>query len=261
MRRSIAGTRSLVTGASSGIGRHLALELARQGGDVVLFARRLPELESLACEIRALGRKAVVVAGDVTIPEDRARVLAAAQTEFGGLDILINNAGVTAHGLFTQASPENLHKIMEVNFFAAVDLTRQAIPLLKAGRTPMLVNIGSILGERGIPFNAEYCASKFALHGWTESIRTELIPLGIDVLLATPGTTETEFFSHMLEKQMELPWGSRRGANPVKVAQAIIRAIRRGKRTVLPSLSGRALLSLQHVAPRFVDRIMRRYVV
>jgi len=260
MRRTIAGSRSLVTGASSGIGRHLALELARQGGDVVLFARRLPELESLASEIRALGRKAFVVAGDVTDSADRARGLAAAQSELGGLDILVNNAGVTAHGLFARATPENLRRIMEVNFFAAVDLTREAIPLLKVGQSPMLVNIGSILGERGIPYNAEYSASKFALHGWTESIRTELIPLGIDVLLATPGTTETEFFSHMIDKQMELPWGSRRGANPVKVAQAIVRAIRRGKRTVLPSLSGRALLSLQHIAPRLVDRIMRRYV-
>jgi short-subunit dehydrogenase len=260
MRRKIAGTRSLVTGASSGIGRHLALELASQGGDVVLFARRLPELESLASEIRALGRKAVVVAGDVTVPADRVRVLAAAQAELGGLDILINNAGVSAHGLFSSAEPKLLHQIMEVNFFAAVDLTREAISLLKAGRAPMLVNIGSILGERGIPFNAEYCASKFALHGWSESIRTEFVPLGIDVLLATPGTTDTDFFSHMLEKQMELPWGSRRGANPVKVALAIIRAMRRGKRTVLPSLSGRALLSLQHIAPRLVDRIMRRYV-
>lgn len=260
MHRTIAGTRSLVTGASSGIGRHLALELARQGGDVVLFARRLPELESLATEIRVLGRKAVVVAGDVTIAEDRARVLAAAHSELDGLDILINNAGVTAHGLFATAEPKLLRQIMAVNFFAVVDLTREALPLLKAGRTPLLVNIGSILGERGIPFNAEYCASKFALHGWTESIRTELIPLGIDVLLATPGTTDTEFFSHTLEKQMELPWGSRRGANPVKVAQSIIRAMRRGKRTVLPSVSGRALLSLQRIAPRLVDRIMRRYV-
>jgi short-subunit dehydrogenase len=260
MQRKISGTRSLVTGASSGIGRQLALELARQGGDLLLFARRLPELASLATEIRAMGRTAIVVAGDVTKVEDRRRALAAAGDELGGLDMLINNAGVTAHGSFAQATPENLHKIMEVNFFAAVDLTREALPLLKEGRKPLLVNIGSILGERGIPFNAEYCASKFALHGWTEAIRTELVPLGIDVLLATPGTTETEFFSHMLERRMELPWGARRGANPVKVAQSIVRAMRRGKRTVLPSLSGRALLALQHLAPRVVDRIMRRYV-
>jgi short-subunit dehydrogenase len=260
MRRTIAGTRSLVTGASSGIGRHLALELARQGGDVVLLARRQPQLESLAAEIHALGRKAIVVAGDVTVAADRARALEAAQAELAGLDMLINNAGVTAHGEFTSAEPILLQQIMEVNFFAAVDLAREAIPLLKVGRNPMLVNIGSILGERGIPFNAGYCASKFAMHGWTESIRTELIPLGIDVLLAMPGTTDTEFFSHMLEKQMELPWGSHRGANPVKVAQSIIRAMRRGRRTVLPSLSGRALLSLHRFAPRLVDRIMRRYV-
>lgn len=260
MRRSIEGSRSLVTGASSGIGWHLAMELARQGGDVVVFARRRAELESLAAGIGRMGRRAIVAVGDVTIAADRTAALATAQRELGGLDLLINNAGVTAHGLFAQADPALLPRIMEVNYFAAVDLTREALPLLKAGHKPMLVNIGSILGERGIPFNAEYCASKFALHGWTEAIRTEFIPFGIDVLLATPGTTDTDFFSHMLEKKMELPWGSRRGANPVKVAQSIVRAIRRGKRSVLPSLSGRALLSLQHISPRAVDWIMRRYV-
>ena len=260
MRRSLHGARSLITGASSGIGRRLALELARSGGNIVLLARRRAELESLAEELRALGAKAVVSPGDVTAEADRAAALQAALNAFGGLDILVNNAGVTAHGQFATAAPDLARKIMEVNFLAAVDFTREALPLLQAGRAPLLVNIGSILGERGIPYNAEYCASKFALHGWTEAIRTELIPLGIDVLLATPGTTDTDFFSHMLEQRMELPWGSRRGADPTKVARAIVRAMRQGRRGVLPSLSGRMLLTLQHWSPRLVDWIMRRYV-
>lgn len=260
MRRSIEGSRSLVTGASSGIGRYLALELARQGSDLVLFARRQAELSQLADEIKQLNRRAIVVAGDVTSAEDRQRALQAAEQELGGLDVLINNAGISAHGLFANASAERMRKIMEVNFFAAVELTRESLPLLKAGRKPLVVNVGSILGSRGIPFNTEYCASKFALHGWTEALRTELAPLGIDVLLAAPGTTDTEFFSHLIEKDVDLPWGARRGAKPSGVARAIVRAMRKGKRSVTPSISGRALLCLQGWAPGIVDRLMRRYV-
>jgi len=260
MRRSIVGTRTLITGASSGIGRCLALEIARQGGDLILFARRKAELESLSAEIHERGRRALAVVGDVTLREDRQTALQTAQAELGGLDILINNAGVSAHGLFAKASPERMRTIMEVNFFAAVELTRESLPLLSAGVKPLVVNIGSILGERGIPFNTEYCASKFAIHGWTEALRTELVPLGIDVLLAAPGTTDTEFFSHLIEKQVELPWGARRGAKPSGVAKAIVRAIRAGKRKIVPSISGRGLLFLHRLAPRMVDRLMRRYV-
>src|SRR5690606_3285712 len=113
----------------------------------------------------------------------------------------VNNAGISAHGDFASEAPEVTRQIFEVNFFAALALTRGALPLLCEGRSPMVVNVGSILGHRGIPFHAAYCASKFALAGWSESLRAELNPHRIDVLMVSPGTTDTPFSNHLVEKR------------------------------------------------------------
>ena len=163
--------------------------------------RKLPQ------QIAQLGRRAVCVAGDVTDPAARQRALDAARDELGGLDILINNAGVAAHGRFADADPGRLRPIMEVNFFAPVEFIREALPLLRDGRQPIVVNIGSILGHRGCPHKSEYSASKFALHGFSEAVRPELARLGIDVLVVAPGPTESEHFDTLLEDKGELPWG------------------------------------------------------
>src|SRR5262245_37127855 len=149
--RNLTDKRALITGASSGIGRALAIELARRGVDLVLIARRESRLAEVATEIRKLGRRVATVGGDVTDPTVRLRALDAARDELGGLDILVNNAGVGAHGRFADADPGRLRPIMNVNFFAAAELTREALPLLKAGTHPIVVNIGSILGYRGAP--------------------------------------------------------------------------------------------------------------
>ena len=189
----------VVTGASSGIGRALARELARQGASLVLVARRKDRLAEVVSQISAeFGRKAIDVAGDIVHPEVRQRALSTAHRELGGLDLLINNAGVNAHGRFATASPDRLRPIMEVNFFAPVEFIRAALPLLRAGRQPMIVNVGSILGERGSPHKSEYSASKFALHGFSEAIRAELASDGIAVLVAVVGPADTEHFDHLL---------------------------------------------------------------
>ena len=120
--------------------------------------------------------------------------------------ILINNAGVGAIGPFDSADPERVRRIMEVNFFALVEMTRLALPHLKQGRTPIIVNISSILGRRGVPHNSEYTASKFAVHGFSESIRAEFAGSGVDVLVVSPGTTETEFFDNVLESKGGPKW-------------------------------------------------------
>ncbi len=141
------------------------------------------------------------MAGDIVEAEVRRRLLDTAQAELGGLDLLVNNAGVGAIGPFAEASEARLRRVMEVNFFAPAELIRSAVPLLRAGNRPMIVNISSVLGHRAIPKKSEYCASKFALHGLSDSIRTELTFCGIDVLLVSPGTTATEFFDNVLEKK------------------------------------------------------------
>ena len=210
-KRTIEGSRAIVTGASSGIGRAIALELARQGAKQIVVARSGDKLDTLANEIHKAGQHAVPLVGDITEEAVRHKVVERAESELGGLDILINNAGVSAHGRFQTASPERLYEIMDVNFFAPVELIRTALPLLQRGRRPIVVNVGSILGHRGIPLNSEYCASKFALHGFSESLRAELAAPGIDVLVVSPGSTDTEMFDHLIEKDETVPSAESRG--------------------------------------------------
>lgn len=248
-----------MTGASSGIGRALAIELARHGVHLVLLARREDRLAEVAREIAALNRRAERVVGDVTDRAVRRRALDAARDQLGGLDILVNNAGVAAHGRFVDADPGRLRPIMEVNFFAPVELMRDAIPMLREGTNPIVVNIGSILGDRGSPHKSEYSASKFALHGFSEAVRPELARLGIDVLVVAVGPTETEHFDVLLEGSAELPWGNPPRQPAAQVAQSIVRAIERGRHELITGWRGRLLVTLNRLCPRLVDRLMDRY--
>ncbi len=259
-RRSLTNRRVLLTGASSGIGRALALQLAPVGAKLMLLARRETPLLELAEELKRLGAaSAEPIVGDVTDPNLRTAVTDRIRNNWGGLDLLINNAGVSAHRRFDSSSTEVLRKIMEVNFFGATELLRETLPLLKTGEDPLLVNIGSILGHRGVPSNSEYCASKFALRGWSEAIRPELAREGIGLLLVSPGTTDTEFFEHLLAKNEQLPWGKQQGVPAEKVATQIISAIERRQHEIFPNWRGKMLELLNRLSPRLVDRIMKRY--
>jgi short-subunit dehydrogenase len=258
-RRNLHGMRGLVTGASSGIGRALAIELARAGVDQVLLARRRDRLAEVVAEIERLGRRAVAVVGDVTNGDDRRRALDAVQQQFGGLDLLVNNAGTSAHGRFADADPARLRPIIETNFFAPVELIREALPMLRIGRTPIVVNIGSVLGKRACPHKSEYCASKFALAGFSESLRAEFTSLGIDVLVVAAGPTDTEFFQHLIEEHGDLPWKDSTPVSPEKVAGATVRAIELGRHEIIPSWQARLLAMANRFFPRIVDRIMARY--
>jgi short-subunit dehydrogenase len=257
--RTINGARSLVTGASGGIGRSIALELARQGSPVVLVARREDELKRVAGEIASIGGQAECIAGDVTDQAVRRAALDRAKERFGGLDILVNNAGIGAVGRFDEADPARLRQLFEVNFFAAAELIREALPLLKQGNRPIVVNIGSILGHFAVPRNSEYCATKFALRGFTDSLRAEFSTLGIDVLLVSPGTTQTEFFENVVERTGHTLWPEQRGVSPEAVARATVRAIRRGLAEIIPNPRGRWICRLNRLWPGLLRRILKRY--
>jgi short-subunit dehydrogenase len=257
--RNLSGRRALVTGASSGIGRALSIELARRGADIVLLARREDRLAEVAAEICRLGRRAVPVVGDVTDPAARRRALDSSRGELGGLDILVNNAGIGAHGRFADADPARLRPIFEVNFFAPVELIREAVPLLRDGRQSIVVNVGSILGLRGAPHKSEYSASKFALHGFSEAIRPELAQLGIDVLVVAAGPTDTEHFETLLEERGEMPWGNPPRKPAEIVARSVVRSIERGRHEVITHWTGWMWVFLNRLSPRLVDRIMARF--
>lgn len=257
--RSLLQARVIVTGASAGIGREVALELGRRGGRVVLVARGEAGLRDVAAEFGRTQGEAEVVAGDVTLPATRQAAVARAAERWGGLDIVVNNAGVGALGRFEDSSSDRLRQIMEVNFFAPVELVREALPLLRLGNRPLVVHVGSILGLRGIPQMSDYCASKFALQGWSESLRAELGRLGIDLLVVNPGSTDTDFKSHVIAQTGDEPWGRRRGVPADRVARAAVRAMERGRSEIIPSLSGKLLTLLHRVSPRLVDRLLRKY--
>jgi short-subunit dehydrogenase len=259
VRRDIDGTRAIVTGASSGIGREVARELARQGAKLIITARREDRLQELSRDITASGGVVQTVAGDIADPAVRTSAIELARSAYGGLDILVNNAGVGAMGLFEDADPQRVRRIMEVNFFALVEMTRLALPLLKQGNRPIIVNVSSILGRRGVPHNSEYAASKFAVHGFSESIRAELVRHGIDVLVVSPGTTETEFFDRVLEKTTAPKWPAHKAVTAAEVARQTVQAIRRGSHEIVPYRWGKVLLWLNRLSPRLVDWLMSRY--
>ncbi len=252
-RRTIAGSRALITGASSGIGRELALALGRAGANLLLLARRESRLREVASALQREGHHAEILAGDITDPEVRQQAMALCNDRLGGLDLLVNNAGVGALGYFYDADPERLRRIMEVNFFALVETTRLAIPLLRGSDRATIVNVSSVLGHRGVPRMTEYCASKFAVQGFSESLRAELAHLGIHVLVVSPGTTETEFSDHLIERRTPAIWPDRPSTSAEAVARATVRAIVRRRHEVIPSFSGRLLCWLNRLSPRLTD--------
>src|SRR5687768_9295654 len=181
-KRNLSGARAILTGASSGIGWDLARELARRRVRLVLTARREDRLRELEREVAALGSEAVSVPGDITDDSLRRRLVETARDRFGGLDILVNNAGMGLYGPFQEADSSRLRQTFDVNFFAPVELIRTSLPLLKQGRAPIIVNVSSVLGHFAMPEKSEYCASKFALHGFSDALRMDLVVDGIDVL-------------------------------------------------------------------------------
>lgn len=260
MRREIRESRAIVTGASSGIGRAVVQELVLQGAHVIATARRADRLETLVEELRGAGPRVLTIAGDITDPAIRRQTVEMAQRELGGLDILVNNAGAGAMGLFADSSLERARRLMELNYFALVDMIHLGLPLLQKGRQPIVVNVSSILGRRGVPFSSEYAATKFAVHGLSESIRAEFHKQGIDVLVVSPGTTETEFFDVVIERTGQPAWPEHKPVSAAHVAQKTVAAIRKGKHEIVPYGLGKILLWLNRLSPRLVDSIMTRYV-
>jgi short-subunit dehydrogenase len=227
-------------------------------------ARRVERLEELIGKIAQAGGEAHAVPGDITDASLRQRLLDTAAERLGGLDLLVNNAGIGAIGYFADASSERLRRIMEVNFFAPVELTRAALPLLLAGRRPMIASVSSVLGHRAVPKKSEYCASKFALHGFCDALRAELASRGVDVLLISPSTTQSEFFDNVIEGGGEegkamLPWLKLGGYSSRTVARKAVRAIRAGRHEIILTPGGKLLVWFDRLMPPIVNRLVARF--
>ncbi len=256
MRRRLDNCRVLLTGASSGIGRALAQQLARKRARILLLARRGTQLQEVRQEVEQLGGTAVVTVGDVTQTAARQTAVEQCRQQFGGLDLLVNNAGSGAIGAFETSSAERVRQIMEINFFAPVELIRLTLPLLRQSPSPAIVNICSVLGHRAVPRKSEYCASKFALHGFSDSLRAELAPDGVDVVLISPSTTASEFFDRVQGRPAQK---QRAGMPPARVARATIRAIEKRRHEVIIPFEGKAFVLLDRLWPSLADRVVARF--
>ena len=254
MIRKIRGTTIVVTGATSGIGREAALEFARAGANVVIAGRREQRLKELALEIESIGQRALSVVTDVADQLQVERLITNAIERFGRIDTLVNNAGVAFAGRFDQMSLEDFRRVLDVNCWGAVYASKAAVARMLGQRGGgVIINVSSILGKRGVPFQTAYCASKFALAGFSEALRTEVMTDGIDVCTIFPGAVETEIFESSANHiGMEVPgFVPKFPAN--SMAKIIVQTARFPQPEVVMALDAQAINFANKLAPGLID--------
>jgi len=259
-RRHFQGKTVLVTGASTGIGRCVALDYAKEGADLVLAARSRDKLESLALEIRALGRQSWVLPVDLSIPGEAARAVERALEEAGKIDILVNNAGIGYVEVVADLDMAKAREMFEIDFWSAVEATRAVLPHLVRRGSGQIINVSSIAGKRAFPASSMYNAAKFALEGFTEALRVEVMQCGIDVIAICPSVTGTDFFEHPYVKDSALREQSRsvKPMTPEAVSRALIRASKKRKRDVHLTLLGWLAVRLNPWIPGIMDFVAYR---
>lgn len=257
---SVRGLAALVTGASSGIGRALALRLAREGARVALVARRRVELEALAEEVRAAGSEALVLPCDVADREAAEAAAHRAVESFGGVDLLVNNAGYGGHRRFLDWDVADMERMLRVNYLGAVYFTKALVPGMVERRRGWLVFMASVAGRIATPDESAYAASKFALVGLASALDVELEEAGVHVLTVCPGVIRTPFFD--AEALERMPPVARRGMVEVDaLIDAIVHALARGRRTLTYPRGIAAGYAVQALAPGFMRRQVKRTTI
>jgi NAD(P)-dependent dehydrogenase (short-subunit alcohol dehydrogenase family) len=248
----------IVTGASSGIGEALAREFAARGARVVLGARSIQKLQLIAGEIRDRGGEAVYCAVDVTKPEECRELIGTAVREFGGVDVLVCNAGLSMRALFDDVDLDVLHRLMDVNFWGTVNCCKYALPYLQASKGSV-VGVSSVAGLHGLPGRTGYSASKYAMTGFLETLRIENLKKGLHVMIACPGFTASNVRFAALtadgSQQGETPRNEAKMMTAAEVARIIARDVLRRKRLCLMEAEGRATHFVKKFAPAFLDRM------
>ncbi len=248
----------VITGASSGIGEAMARVYAAQGARVVLGARNAERLAQLTAEIHAAGGQAAWCAVDVTVPEQCKALIDKAVTTFGGIDVLICNAGISMRALFDEVDLSVLHRLMDVNFWGTVNCCKYALPYVQASHGS-IVGISSVAGLHGLPGRTGYSASKYAMTGFLETLRIENLKKGLHVMIACPGFTASNVRFAALtadgSQQGETPRDEAKMMTPEQVARIVARGIRHRKRLCLMEIEGRATHFVKKFAPAFLDRM------
>ena len=223
-------------------------------------ARNADKLAQLTADAKEAGADVIAVPTDITNPDDRRHLIDATVSAFGGLDLLVNNAGVGSWGHFADSTEEICRIVMEVNFFGPIELTRLAIPHLTNGKSPAVVNVTSMCGRKGMPAWPEYSASKFALVGMSEAWRAEFARFDVDVLTIVPGMTNSGFQNNWLRADGKADLRFEEGMTPQYLAAKIIDAIRTNKTELVVGKEAKRLLRFNRYFPRLTNWLIARKV-
>jgi len=249
----------LITGGTSGIGRACAVVFGQAGAQVVVTGRDEARLADTAQELTRLGITHLTVRADVGVEADSERAVAETIATFGRLDVLLNNAGISMRALFQEADLDVIRRLMQTNFFGTVYATKFALPHVTAAKGS-IVGISSIAGYRGLPGRTGYSASKFAMQGFLEALRTELLPQGVHVLVACPGFTSSNIRQTALaadgSAQGESPRDEGKMMSSEEVAHHLLRAVRQRRRDLVLTVQGKFTVFLNKWLPGLTDRLV-----
>ena len=250
----------LVTGGTDGIGKALVTLLMQQGAKVVTCGRDYDKLYQL--QTIYAGKTLLALSVDVSSEADCRKMVEQAITVFGTIDILINNAGISMRALFTETELETIRRVMDINFWGSVYCTKYALPYIIKNQGTVAA-ISSIAGYRGLPGRSGYSASKFALQGWMEALRTELLYTGVNVMWVCPGYTKSNIRNVALNKnsqpQGETPLDENSLMNPDDVAAHILKAIEKRKRSLVLTAQGKETILLTRLLPEFADKMVYKF--
>lgn len=253
----------IITGASSGIGEATAYAFSALGANVVLASRQPDRLEEVAMKCRLAGVKALVVSCDVTREEDCKKLVTATVQKFGGIDVLVNNAGISMRAMLNDCSIDVIKQVMDTNFWGAVYCTKYALPHLLQ-RKGSIVSISSVSGIVGLPARTGYSASKFALDGFMQSLRIETLKQGLHVAIVYPGYTASNIRNAALNKegvpQQESPLNESKLMPASQVADTIVNLVRKRRRQKILTNLGHLSKWLNTFFPSWVDRMVYNFV-
>ena len=248
----------LITGASQGIGEAAARAFADYPVNLALLARSEQRITALADELNQKpGVKAIAIPTDVSKPEDIQRAVAQTLDAFGQIDILVNNAGVGMSSPVGEIDYEKGHQLFEVNYWGAIRMTEAVLPGMRARKDGLIINISSIVGRRSMPGISVYCASKFALNAFSESIRVELKPDNVRVVSFYPGVTATNFGDNLLTGPTRVEGKGRAKVTSAEdVGRAIVKAARKEPRDAYATLFDHVFVLAATFAPWLMDRML-----
>ena len=250
----------VVTGGTDGIGKALVESLLVQGAKVATCARHHDKLYRLQSEFPSYPIHTVLA--DVSNENDCRHFIESTLKVFGGIDILINNAGVSMRGLLKDTDTDVIRRVMEINFFGSVYCTKYALNAI-IERKGSIVGVSSIAGYRGLPGRSGYSASKFALQGWLEAIRTELLDDDVHVMWVCPGFTASNIRNAALNEkgdaQGESPLDEKKLMTAEQVAEEILKAIRKRKRTLVLTFTGKQTVFMNKFFPGLSDKLVKNF--